>query len=354
MASIQKRTTATGTPSYRVRIRIKGTKSRTSSFNKMSDAKKWATQTEAAIIEGRHFVGEEAKRHTLAEAIEKYTHTALLNQTDKEQANKKPILKWWKKTIGHYLLSDLTATLFAECRDKLALTPSKKNDRLTSDTIKKYFDVIRSVLKLCINEWLWLEHSPLRDKRVILPALARGRVRYLDDKELPRFLTACKASSSPLLYPCVIIALSTGMRKSELMQLRWCNVNLGQKHAILHKTKNGERRKVPLEGLALDLLTQLKESTDSDLLFPDPAHKNKPANLRRAFDKAMESSRIEAFRWHDLRHCTASYLMMNGASAAEVAEVLGHKTLNMVKRYAHLSESHVSGVVESMNKKLFS
>ena len=62
---------------------------------------------------------------------------------------------------------------------------------------------------------------------------------------------------------------------------------------------------------------------------------------------------INDFHWHDLRHCTASYLAMNGASLAEIAEVLGHKTLAMVKRYAHLSDGHVSNVVASMNAKIF-
>jgi site-specific recombinase XerD len=67
----------------------------------------------------------------------------------------------------------------------------------------------------------------------------------------------------------------------------------------------------------------------------------------------MDRADVKEFHWHDLRHCTASYLAMNGASLAEIAEVLGHKTLSMVKRYAHLSDGHVSNVVASMNAKIF-
>ena len=76
-------------------------------------------------------------------------------------------------------------------------------------------------------------------------------------------------------------------------------------------------------------------------------------DLRSAFQYALERAKVENFHWHDLRHCTASYLAMNGASLAEIAEVLGHKTLSMVKRYAHLSDGHVSNVVASMNEKIF-
>ena len=105
-------------------------------------------------------------------------------------------------------------------------------------------------------------------------------------------------------------------------------------------------------GYALELLQEHSKvrRLDTDLLFPGK-NPEKPIDLRKPFDNALKQAEIADFRWHDLRHCTASYLAMNGASLAEIAEVLGHKTLQMVKRYAHLSDGHVSSVVESMNKK---
>ena len=88
-------------------------------------------------------------------------------------------------------------------------------------------------------------------------------------------------------------------------------------------------------------------------MFPSERTPHKPIELRKAFASALRVAEITDFKWHDLRHCTASYLAMNGASLAEIAEVLGHKTLSMVKRYAHLSDGHVSNVVASMNAKIF-
>ena len=138
------------------------------------------------------------------------------------------------------------------------------------------------------------------------------------------------------------------------MGLKWSDVYLKDGFIILHDTKNGERRRVPLVGHGLDLLkTHAKvRRSDTDLLFPGK-DSSKPIDLRRPFNNALEQAEINDFKWHDLRHCTASYLAMNGASLAEIAEVLGHKTLAMVKRYAHLSDGHVSSVVESMNAKIF-
>ena len=83
--------------------------------------------------------------------------------------------------------------------------------------------------------------------------------------------------------------------------------------------------------------------------------RGKPSNSAntRAWHKARKRAGIDDFRWHDLRHSAASYLAMNGASLAEIAEILGHKTLAMVKRYAHLSEAHTARVVERMNERIF-
>jgi len=90
-----------------------------------------------------------------------------------------------------------------------------------------------------------------------------------------------------------------------------------------------------------------------DYIFPSVNGKNKPKNIETIWRKALKQAKVDNFRFHDLRHSAASYLAMNGASLAEIAEVLGHKTLAMVKRYAHLSEAHTASVVEKMNKKVF-
>jgi integrase len=180
-------------------------------------------------------------------------------------------------------------------------------------------------------------------------------VRFLDEGERQRLLTACQASTNKQLYLCVVLALSSGMRQAELMGLKWQDVSLKDGYLVLHETKNGERRRVPLAGHGLELLREHAKvrRLDTQLLFPGIINKDKPLNLRPFFKAAREAAGISNFKWHDLRHCTASYLAMNGASLSEIAEVLGHKTLNMVKRYAHLSDGHVSSVIESMNAKIF-
>jgi len=125
------------------------------------------------------------------------------------------------------------------------------------------------------------------------------------------------------------------------------------------ETKNGERRGVPLTGRgqsALDTLRQNHMEANKGkvnsglLLFPSAAKKDKPVELRKSWETALKRAKVENFRFHDLRHTTASYLAMEGATGPEIAEVLGHKDLQMVKRYAHLSKAHITGVLSRMNQ----
>jgi len=153
----------------------------------------------------------------------------------------------------------------------------------------------------------------------------------------------------------VVLALSTGMRQGEILGLRWPAVDLTAGRITLHETKNDERRVVPLASKALELLKSHAKvrRLDTDLLFPGKVKHSVPMDLRTPWETALKKAGIEDFHFHDLRHSCASYLAMNGASLAEIAEVLGHKTLAMVKRYAHLSEAHTAGVVSRMNAKIF-
>ena len=369
MASIRKRTTKEGSTYYTVQIRLKGYDPQNESFTRLTDAKKWAQLTEAAIKEGRHFKTTEAKKHTFADAIDRYCSDVLpVKFTTKEQRNRRPILAWWKEQLGVHVMADLSSPMFAQCRDNLLKKTSKTGKAFSADSVKKYFGVIQNVLKYSVNEWHWLEQSPLRDRPLEMPELPPGRIRFLDDEERERLTTACKESANPLLYPAFILALSTGMRQGELMNLYWKApttpptetawgvVHLDQNCIVLHSTKNGERRRVPLVGLALKVIKDHSKirRLDTQLVFPSVECPQQPIELKKAWLTALKTSEVDNFRWHDIRHTTASYLAMNNASLAEIAEVLGHKTLAMVKRYAHLSDGHVSSVVESMNAKIFS
>lgn len=356
MANIEKRILNDGKASYRVKVRLKGYPAQSATFERITDAKKWAQNTESAIREGRHFKTSESKRHTVAELVDRYINK-ILPTKPKAISKQTALLTWWKAEIGNYTLADLTPSLIAECRDKLASEITTRNTLRSPATVNRYLAALSIALTTAVKEWGWLEDSPMR--KVNKPSESRGRVRFLSDEERVRLLNACKESRNPYLYTVTVIALSTGMRQGEIMGLTWDVVDLNQGRAILHETKNGERRAVAITGHAIELLKELSKvrRIDSNLLFPakknQPQAAQKPIDLRKPWETAVKKAELHDFKFHDLRHSAASYLVMNGASLAEIAEVLGHKTLQMVKRYAHLSENHTARVVASMNDKIF-
>jgi integrase len=381
MANIEKRKSNDGDSAYRVKVRIKGFPAQSATFERLTDAKRWAQQTESAIREGRHFKSSEAKRHTLKDTIERYLREVMPTKPKSAKSQTRQ-LEWWRERLGSYALSEISPSLLAEYREKLASgmlkdgsmtvevsragsdqTERKPVERRSPSTVVRYLAALSHVLTVAMKEWGWLDDSPMR--KVSKPKEPRGRVRFLSDPEREALLAACQSSKSPDLYLAVVLALSTGARQMEIMGLRWKQVDLDRRAITLYETKNGEIRALPLVSKAHDMMRERSKvrRLDTDLVFPArrkpktlPNGKQaelKPVDLRQPFEFALKQAGILDFRWHDLRHSCASYLAMNGASLAEIAEVLGHKTLQMVRRYAHLSQAHTAKVVERMNQKIF-
>ncbi len=351
MASIETRCAGDGTTSYRAKVRLKGHGPVSATFARRTDARRWVQATEAAIREGRYFKTSEARRHTVAELVDRYVREVLPHKP-RNAGNTETQLLWWKQRMGSTSLADLTAPLIVQCRNELLASTTRRKTVMAPATVVRYMAALSHVLNVAVKEWEWLDDSPMR--KVSKPKQPRGRERFLSDDERLRLLDACRESKSEFLYPVVVLAVSTGMRSGEIMTLRWPQVDLVRGQILLHETKNGTSRAVPLSGLALELVTDLGKvrRLDTNLLFPgsDPT---KPVDLKKPWTTAVRKAKLADFRFHDLRHTAASYLAMNGASTIEIAAVLGHKTLQMVKRYSHLANSHTASVVASMNEKIF-
>lgn len=347
MATIRERKNSEGGTRYQVIVRLKGQKPQTATFTRKTDAAKWAKTTEAAILEGRHFKTTESKKHTLADLIDRYIRDVLPDKKPSARLKQAPQLLWWKDALGHLTLADTTPAAIGEARDKL------RTGRAPA-TVNRYMAAISHAFTIAANEWGWLEDNPMR--KVRKPTEPQGRVRFLNDDERKALLNACKQSECEELYTVVVLAISTGMRQGEIMNLRWEQIDQKRGYIFLHETKNGERRTVPLVGHAFELIQERAKirRLDTTLIFPSHTKPTAPIAIRRPWGDAVRVAELSDFRFHDLRHTAASYLAMNGASLAELAEILGHKTLQMVKRYAHLSEQHTSKVLESMNNRIFS
>lgn len=373
MATIEKRTRKNG-PVFKAVVRIKGFPPQRKSFRRLTDAKMWVQQTEAAIRKGEfQNIIKTASKKTLGDVIEKYRKEILPRKVDGTQRAEKSHLDFWGGAFGKHALSYIEAGMISEKMAELEtngytrkINKQEGNEEAkpiprSPRTLKYYRHTLAQLFKYA-KQWGWTNANPVDGVNKITK-LRNERIRYLSDDERKALLKACKSSESKQLYPIVVFALSTGARKGEITNLTLGDIDLTRNRAVLRETKNGETRSVPIVPHLRELLIaetkkakalykKLNLSNHEQWLFPR-SDGLEPIYFRKAWENALENAEITDFRFHDLRHSAASYLAMNGATLLEIAAVLGHKTLQMVKRYAHLSESHTTAIVNKMGDKIF-
>ena len=369
MASIQRLTSPlTGRISYRVQIRLKGHASHSETFRNRKDAARWASSIESAILERRHFPHTRTQRITFAALAQRYRESVLSDASASKRTNTERHIAWWLHRFGALTLAEITPDRIAEARDALAsqcFTRAKlrrgenrpdivpRSYKRSGATVNRYLATLSHMFTTALREWRLLDTNPVRD--ISKKKEARGRIRFLQDEERDALLNACVKSAWPALHALVLLAVSTGARRGELIRLQWTDVTLEPPapQAIIQDTKNGDPRRLPLVGRALEAIRALKVTSNgrSRFIFPARSDSEKPYE---AFDAhwyaALASAGITDFRFHDLRHTCASYLAGQGASLLEIADVLGHRTMAMVKRYSHLAQGHKTKVIERMTK----
>ncbi|MBQ13010.1 MAG: site-specific integrase [Gammaproteobacteria bacterium] len=359
MATTEKRTTKDGKTSYRCKIRRKGQSPLSATLNTKSDAERWCIQHESAILAGRHFNYVESRYRSLRDAIARYGEDILMQLAD--SSGRITHLAWWESQIGDKVLGDITPSVVIECRRKLQTEPAnfgRHQGKLRSNaTVNRYVASLRALLGYATSEWQWLDENPcLRIKHLREP---KGRCRFLSESEQDALLLACKnCTKYPEMLTIVLLAITTGMRRGEIIGLRWHDIDFKYQRITLRITKNNETRSVPLAGPAL---TSLKERAkvrpidSTSFVFPSRGKKGltKSFNMDYAWILVRTEADLVDFRFHDLRHTAASFLAMSGATLREIADILGHKTLAMVQRYSHLTDDHRSATVERMVDKMF-
>jgi site-specific recombinase XerD len=214
---------------------------------------------------------------------------------------------------------------------------SARTVKVSAHSVQKELNVLKHLLRLAV-EWEIIPLQPAQG--VKSPKVGAGRVRYLQPAEL-RLLVE---SSPEWLRQIVVFAVSTGMRRSELLGLRWLDVDLMHDRVLLPQTKNGDGRIVYLNHSARSALQSVpvsNETKSTDKVFAAVT----PDQVSVTFRRLCKKNRILDFRFHDLRHTAASWMRMQGADIHTVAQLLGHKDLRMAARYQHLSPAFLSEAV---------
>jgi len=149
----------------------------------------------------------------------------------------------------------------------------------------------------------------------------------------------------------LILALNTGMRKGEILNLKWHDLDFKNNIIYIRQSKSGEKREVPMNMLVRRTLIAVRKHSESPFVFCNTNGENY-ANVRKSFFTACKKSDILKFRFHDLRHTFASHLVMGGVDLNTVRELLGHKSLEMTLRYSHLSPDHKQRAVSTLSRQM--
>jgi integrase len=355
MATIRKRG-----EHYHVQVRVTGFPTRTASFRSKKAATEWVRLTEGEMAEGKHFRNVEARRRTLADAIDRYLNQEVGKLRDGRMH--RSVLPWWREQLGSRKLAQLTPALITEYRDRLAASsytrarPDSKRSivkgeprrfKRSAQTVNNYLVVLGSLFTTARRQWHWTSYNPVAD--VAKLSTGRGRVRYLSEDERKRLLT--ETAKDAILHTFVVLALATAARAGELWNLRWGDVELREGQLLLRVTKNAQPRSAWVQGEALRLLEQHGKvrRLGDDRVFVSP--KGRRYRYQTGFVAACRAANVQGFRFHDLRHSAATYLAREGATEQQLRAIGGWKS-SVVSRYVHLAAQDARTVVAKMNDKI--
>jgi integrase len=285
---------------------------------------------------------------TLDQAVERYLAAKSRKRSVSEDRR---ILGHLKDYFGKdTALVELTASRISEYKGHRLSTARKIGEGaaaierpLAKATVNRALALLRHLLRLAHDEWEVLDVVP----RIRMEREPEGRLRWLTPEEATRLLDACRQSRNADLIDLVELALFTGMRRGELLELNWERVDRARGVVLLEVTKSGRRREVPLNSRA-DTVLARRGSHAHGLVF---GSRNWNA-YRHAFEGAATRAKLTDFRFHDLRHTFASWAVQRGSTLQEVKDLLGHSTLAMVMRYAHLSPEHLRSAVARLDTAL--
>jgi len=239
------------------------------------------------------------------------------------------------------LLRQITANRIAAYREARLTQDHRyeKGRKLAAATINRPLSILRALLRMAHDEWGVLTSVP----KIRLEKEPQGRLRWLEPDEEARLMAACAKLSNSDLTGIVTVALETGLRKGELRTLTWDRVDLSRGVIRLELTKSGKRREVPMRQVVYDILAQ-RPGPREGRVFPG-------RNLRASFVNAVTEAKIDDFHFHDTRHHFASWFMMRGGQLLALKEILGHRSLKMTERYAHLAPEHLRSEITKTERK---
>ena len=315
MASIRKRG-----GKYHAQVRKSGYPPLTKTFSTLTTAKRWASTTEADMERNLHVVIPD--KTLLRELLERYEED--VSPLHKSHQVEKYRLKTLQTHLGDQRVSMLSPALICKYRDTRlrAVSPA---------SLKRELVILSSVLNTAIKEWgINLQNNPV--SMVSLPKVGNGRDRRLEFGEEEKLL-----SVSGELKRIIIVALETGMRRGEILNIKKSHIDFARQTLLIPLTKTDTPRTIPLSSRAIEALrAQLRGSQNVITIEETTLFSYTARGLSGAFLRLCRKHKLDNLHFHDLRHEATSRFFEKGLNPVEVATITGHKDTRMLMRYTHL------------------
>ncbi len=327
MANIRKRGT-----SWQVQIRRRSHPPLCRTFQSKRDAEIWARMVEARLdrtgLPGDY---RELKRLKLGDLLLRYRDQVTPRKRSAENETYR-INKLLRHPIAAVSLSDLNSGLFSAYRDE-------RLAEVGPQAVRHYLNLLGHVLKIARNDWsIPLDSNPV--DRVKKPDLPHSRKRRLTPHELERLEEASSRGTNNYMLPLIWLALETGMRRGELLAIRWDHIDFEARLLEIPITKNGHPRTIPLSPKTITILEHQK-AEEQDRVFPVSTNA-----VKLAWHRLITRSGIENLHFHDLRHEAISRFFEKGLSVPDVALISGPRDYRMLFRYTHLRAEDIVGKLE--------
>lgn len=301
-------------------IRSKNSPTRTKSFTRHADAKKWAAEQEAR----QPITLTASSLYKLRDAAERFKQEIV--PTYKSQRTAKWMLDYASKTLPDKPLATYQPKDFTKYRD------TRLNDGVSGSTVNRELNMLSRLFDVATRDWQWMDTSnPV--KGITRPKNSKHRDRRPTDEELKLLHDECMRSRNEAVWAVIRFAINTGMRQGEILQLDVSEIDFGTRIAHLSNTKNGDDRDVPLNREATEIATHYAEGRTTGLLFSNWTTGD---GFRSTFQRIRKRVKIDDLRFHDFRHEAASRLFERGLNQFQVAAITGHKSLQSLQRYTHL------------------
>ena len=288
------------------------------------------------IDENRFLDVKRQPKVRLSELIEKYIELYLKPNRPTWWKSEKHNLRHLVNYFGNRYLHEINPINIDEFRlDRLT--------QVSQASVNKNVACLRAMFNKAIEWNLFPGRNPAAGIKFY--KLENKRLRFLEKEEIARLLSVCRGHLKDILE----FAINTGMRKGEIFNLKWHDIDMT--NGIIHvlKTKSGQRREIPMNETIKNIFFRVRKDPGSPYVFA--SHTGKAfIDVKHSFYTALKEANIENFRFHDLRHTFASHLVMSGVDLLTVKELLGHKKIEMTLRYSHLSCAHKKRAVMALDQ----